>query len=211
MKTLTVIMAHREAQGAFDRHLNFWKSHGTDLLVMCPQDSVVETNLQVLCLGKKGHHSAMANWRFKTLLQYLTKVSYEWFFLNEYDSLCLTPALPPCPTESISSNLFTANQPEFRGHHFLHPPLQFSQSVLGRIVTALNKLPDYSENGFWDRLLGYACELGKVPMAAYNNLGFSRNTIEPGDIQAAVQARKNGAVLYHGVKTEPVLRALRAV
>lgn len=211
MKTLSVIMGHADAQATFDRHLPLWKSNGTDLMVMCPQDAVLQTDIPVLALGRKGHHSAMANWRFRQLLEFLTRLRYDWFVVHEYDSICVSPEIPPCPVTAISANLFTADQPEFKGHHFLHPPLQLGPDVLWRILDAMRKLPDDSERGFWDRLIGYACELADVAMVPYGKLGFSKNTIHPEDIPAAVDARKKGAVMYHGVKTEQVLRALTTV
>lgn len=212
MNRLTVIMAHAEAQHIFDRHLRYWESESTDLLVMCPQDSVVWTNHPVLAIGRKGHHGPESIVRFHQLLDFLRQMRHDWFVIHEYDSLFLPTndvRAFPVPTDvAIHSNLFNiSEQVGFKGHHFLHPPLCFSRKTLERMVAGCYKTPDI-EAGFWDRHIGLVCEMWDIPMQGYERLGYSRNTIEPYHIPEAVAARQNGAVCFHGVKSDAVLRAI---
>lgn len=219
MKTLLTIMAHAEAQATFDRHLPYWQlqSEKDYIMAMCPQDSVVRTDLSVLAIGGKCHHGPASIMRFRKLLHFLTKTNFDWHIIHEYDSISLPhPSIvnyvkPDSHFLTIYSNLFTADQPEFKGHHFLHPPLSMSVEVLREIVNQSAFVPDEAEQGFWDRWLGYVCELAGVNMKGYGDAGFSRNTIEPHDMAAAVAARKAGAVMFHGVKSEQVLKALVSV
>lgn len=208
ISTCHVVMAHAEVQATFDRHLVHWAKHGGLLMAMCPQDSVVRTHLPVLAVGTKGHHNPAAIYRFRQMLAFLVELDYEQYLIQEYDSVILQDITPEIRMDAIYSNLFTANQPEFKGHFFLHPPLMFGRDILFAVCDAMDLLPDDSEGCFWDRVLGYACESSGIAMNGWMSSGFSKNTIEQSDIPAAVAARKAGATMFHGVKSEAVLKAL---
>jgi hypothetical protein len=208
MKTLLTVMAHAEAQDTFDRHRMYWERHGFQVVVMCPIDSVVRTNHPLITIGRKSHHDAEANRRFKALLADLSKTSYDRFVIHEYDSLCFQDMHPQFNPDGVWSNLFTDDDPKWQGHHFLHPPLVMSREILTRVVETSRSVPDGVEHGFWDRMLGFICERGSIPMHGYGERGFSKNTILPSDIPAAVAARKAGAIMFHGVKSIEVLKAL---
>lgn len=208
MSTLITIMAHAEAQDTFNRHLPYWHNHGCDILVMCPQDSVVKTLHTVVAIGTKSHHGSGANRRFRNLIRLLSKTEYDRFVIFEYDALCFGSQIPEFDNDSLWSNLFTDESNSFEGHHFLHPPLMASKAVITAFSEALEALPDNAERNFWDRAAGLACERSNIPMRGYGARGFSKNTIEPHDIPAAVAARKAGASLFHGIKSLEVLRLL---
>ena len=203
---LHIVMAHAEAQPVFDRHLRFWEQEGT-LWAMCPQDTVIRTPYPVMALGVRGHHNPASIHRFKQMVRVALQMDFDWYAIEEYDSFCLAKEIPK-QDGVILSNLFTANQPEFKGHYFLHPPLVCSRPVLSKIDDAMGRIGDDAEGSFWDRFLGYACERFNIEMRGYEKKGFSRNTIEPYDIPAAVAARKAGVVCFHGVKSEAALNAI---
>lgn len=210
MNTLIVIMAHSGAQATFDRHSPIWAKHDTDdILVFCPQDAVVKTEWPVLAIGSASHHDAMANSRFRRMLCYLETTRYQEFFVMEYDAICFDREVPGSFCGQINANLWQNTEPHrFKGSTYLHPPLAFSRDIMERINNAALTVPDAESEGFWDRQLGLWCDIAKITPAGWQERGFSRNTIEVGDIPAAVAARKAGATMFHGVKTEAVLKAL---
>lgn len=214
MKTLTLVMAHAEAQQTVERHTPIWLSEGSTLMFTCPQDSMIRHYLPVVGIGRRCHHGPDSIWRFRHILEFMLQTNFDWYILHEYDSLILE-SVPGILTftsedklhERLFCNLFTADQPQFKGHFFTHPPLSMSRKVLERIVAQFERMSDTDEQSFWDRYLGYLCERFQIEMKNYLN-GFARNTIEPHDLSAAAEARKAGACFFHGVKGEAALKAI---
>lgn len=210
---LVVVMAHADAQHIFNRHWPYWAKFGCPILVMCPKDSIVDTTAPVLAIGKKSHHDAMANRRFRELLIHLeTTMHNEWLIL-ESDAICLCKdEIPLGFCGSITGNRFENTEPHrFKGSCYLHPPIAFSRDILERLIAGMKFVSDEDEEGFYDRWLGLLCDRSKVPATGWGKEGFSRNTIEVGDISAAVAARKAGACMFHGVKSDAVLKAITSV
>jgi hypothetical protein len=208
MRTLIMVMAHADVQDTVDRHMPYWNKLGR-VWISCPPSSIVKTCGPVLAIGVKGHNGPEANARFKKIMNCMNEMDYDWFQLHEYDSLCLADtASDQLDPGKIWANVFTNNQPQFKGGHFFHPPLTMTKKVLGQMCRALDAVNDQEEHGFWDRLAGYACELAGVPFAGYGARGFAKNTIEQQHIGEAASARRNGACWFHGVKSGAVLNAI---
>lgn len=216
-------MAHADygAQLAFDRHLPFWRAHGLPMIAMCPSDSAVRTGLNTLLIGKRGHHSAEANGRFRMLLTALSKLgNFDRHVIFEYDSLCLVPELPYVKNHAVCGIAFRDDRPvrhfqlsnvPFEGKIFIHPPLIMTTVTILRVLESMRKLPYDAENGMWDRMLGLACERADIPVYSFREKGFaySQNTIKhPHEISEACEAARNGAVLFHGIKQKEVLEAI---
>ena len=185
----------------------FWLAHKCDLIFLCPFNSVIETQYPVIAMEPSMHNGTAINRKFRRMLEFWLTMAYDRFFFFEYDALCLSPELPEISNNRVYGNLFTSDQKEFQGHYFLHPPIAMQRPALEHLVSYARTVPDETDR-FWDRLLGYYVEYGKIPFSGWGDIGFARNTIEPQDIPSAVSARKNGAIMYHGVKGEAVLRAL---
>ena len=208
MKCLIVVMAHAAAQSTFNRHLRFWESHGQDIVVFSPQDAVVRTKHPVIAWGTASHHDAMANERFFRMLEIISRMNYDRFCINEYDSLCFSPEIPYTEDGYLWANSWKNEDPSFSGEWYFHPPLIMCNRVLKRIVQACKDVPFSSEKGFWDRYLGIVVQKYGIGFGTYNEQGFSRNTIEIQDLPAAMNARRNGAVLFHGIKDASTLAGL---
>lgn len=213
--TLVVVMAHAEAQATYDRHYRFWKAHDCDMLVVCPQDSVVQTKEQVLAIGRRSHHGEEANARFLSMLSFLEAMDYFDFIVHEYDSLCIDPdaaeefPLTHGSNPKLRGNRWDNTEPNrFHGKHYFHPPLSFGKEVLKQLNQAALKVHPRDEEGFWDRLVGWMADIAGLETGTWGDNGFSRNTIEPEHLLGAVSARRNGAVWLHGIKDARTLHAL---
>lgn len=211
-RTLIVVMAHGGAQATFNRHLRYWQAHANPILTFCPSDDlVVGHGTEVVSFGRAGHHDVSSIERFKYLLKLLSLRREDYFVIMEYDSLCLSSGIPPelFSVDCIFSNLFhdIPGNP-FSATHFLHPPLVFSKKTLSKIVSECERRKEFDGLGYWDRYLGQICESGNIEMRGYGKLGFSVNTIEPSILPAAIEAVAGGAVMIHGIKTEPVLSSI---
>lgn len=217
MKTLLCVMAHREAQATFDRHLGLWRAHGYPILVMCPTDSPVQTGIQTVLVGKRGHHSDGANARFRTFLKTLLDLEqYDSFFIHEYDSVCLCPKVPEVVLRNryLWCNRFKNDfaDPKFIGTQFLHPPFFMTREVIHAVLKTVGReaIEDHAEHNFYDRWLGLVADkaCGTFLPQGYDRLGYSQNTILPAHMDEAKQAVREGARFIHGVKTETVLEGL---
>lgn len=212
MSVLITVMAHADAQATFDRHLPLWEHHGLDLMVMCPIDAMVRTDHTLLTTGNKSHHNAEAIRRFRSLLETLLETEHDRFIIHEYDSFCLSKDIGErLDTTRVLGNAFPeSDHSRFKGTVFFHPPLDICREALEDIVDAGRHVSDLEACGFWDRWLGQVCDVGSIPWSGWCEHGFSKNTIEPSDIGAAVTAKRNGATRFHGVKTRQVLEAILA-
>jgi hypothetical protein len=177
-------------------------------MFFCPNDKILHLpdSREVVAVIPEpaSHHDATANRRFKRVLQMLlcTAKNYDRFILHEYDSLHLGPPIfvPGC----LGGNTFECLYPTggFLAHVFAHPPLTMETDILIRLEAAVSLLPDDCENGFWDRMVGLACERSQITLYDFQarGQGFSKNTIEPGDILEANLRLHAGASMFHGVK-----------
>lgn len=231
MTTLIVVMCHSQSQDILDRHLPLYDANGEHIVLFCPADAVVNPRGHcVWAYGTRSHHDSMANRRFKELINMLAWTTFDRFVIFEADALCLTPAIPfffewsGDPKGSIvravkdftkpylCGNVFHDNTPgkKFDGSTFIHPPLIFTRDGLMIIADHLNMMRDDCEQGFWDRMLGLACEnAGIEPMDFMaKGLGFARNTVGIRDEQCAYQAAADGAVMFHGIKSYSALEAI---
>lgn len=209
LKTLLTVMCHREVQATVDRHMPYWLAHKVDLIFLCPNNSVIETTYPVLAMERSSHSGTHINRKFRRMLEFWLTMDYERFLFFEYDALLLSNGTEILSLDrgKLHGNLFTSDQKEFKGHYFLHPPILVYRPVLEKLVAFAKTVPDETDR-YWDRWLGYVCEYGNIPFTGYGPLGFARNTINPEDIPAAVEARRNGSIFFHGVKSDSVLQAL---
>jgi len=217
-RTLVVIMAHKESQETFDRHLPLWSRHGHEMIVYCPCDSVIDPRGNpMLSFGRKSHHDAMANARFRELIRMLTWTQFGRFVVHEYDSLCVGDSIPHFVLDGtegplLAGNVFRDVRPDrgFAGTTFIHPPFVFDYGTAKMILNALDRVSMDLEFGFYDRLLGLVAERADIPLYNFmeNGSGFARNTIEEHDLNDAEAAASGGTVFYHGVKSQAALDAI---
>lgn len=214
-KHLLTVMTHQGAHETFMRHYPEWKKHGTDILIFATEEPYrIDLPHEVLQFGHAEHHGPESIRRFRFLLSYLAQKPYETFSIFEYDSFCLSVGMPGFTLDGLAGNVFRDDQPDrgFVGTHYVHPPLLFSKATLDKLLVSAEALSDHAEGCYWDRWIGLAGEMANVPFLDYltSNIGFARNTIEPTQIQDAVDAVKNGAVYLHGVKTKECYDAIKA-
>jgi len=209
--TLVVIMAHKGVEEHCRRHMPFWQRQGS-VVFFSPANLIVKMDaVTVWTYGPRGHHTPAANQRFLAMLRFCAKTEADSFAVHEYDSVCFAQVFG-IPNDHLAGIAYSDTQPhrKFVGSTFVHPPLMFSKLVLTRVISALAGLKE-QEAFMWDRWLGLGCERAGIPIFNLREhaLGFSKNTIEPGDIPAALHAISNGACCFHGVKTKTVFDTLK--
>lgn len=193
-----LVMAHNDpaARATYERHKGLYGEH----TVFSPIDKRLGVPNEQ-SYGRASHHGAQSIMRFKHALAICTH--HGEAVLHEYDSVAWG-GYDACDKEGVWCNLFRDTQAsrKFKGTHFTHPPLVFRGNALAKIMAIAPRIPNDAECGFWDRWLGYVCEIAGVPMYDFweAGLGFSRNTIEPHDDKAFKHAIEEGRRFFHGVK-----------
>lgn len=211
MNVLAVIMAHHGTEEICRRHLPYWKKDASDLVFFSPANSVVDLpDQEIWAWGRASHHDTEANRRFIHVLEMAARTNFEYISVHEYDSLSLGAI--PLRYGRLCGNVFKIGEvdPRFKGKFFIHPPLTMDRSTLIRVVDALHEVGAEAECGFWDRLLGYACERHGIEPFSFraHGLGYAQNTIEPCHFAEAKAAVANGAVMVHGIKTREAFNAV---
>jgi hypothetical protein len=212
---LVIVLAHAGAQDCFDRHLPFWRGHGSDILVFCPEDAPVKTSLQTVLIGRAQHAGPTAGERFRKIWEAALNLNYDRYLYFEGDALSLDSRVPAFAQNETGffGNEFSNNDPRFQGKRFHHPPYFCDRQSLWHYVKARREFPDGFEEGFSDRQISLVCDRAGIPFHGWSAAGFSRNTIEPGGptmMAQAAHAAREGSTMYHGVKHQAVLETLVA-
>lgn len=221
-KNLIVVMAHTDAQIVFDRHFGEWRKHpDSDLMVFYPEkepcmpDERLRNGVKLIGEGRAEHHGPESIRRFRWMLNLIASwKQYDRFTVHEYDSMALWNPGFSTFADDLGANVYRDDQPGrgFEGTTYLHPPLCLTRACIERVNTVAAGIPDSAERGFWDRWIGLVCEKGEIQTYDFltHGLGFSRNTINDGDIPNAVAAVAAGAVMLHGVKTRNCYEAVKS-
>jgi hypothetical protein len=207
---LAIVMAHRGTEDTCRRHLPYWEQSAKRIEYFSPMNSVVKM-APVRTFGACSHHGAMANVRFRYVMEMGLISKAEWVIIHEYDSLCLGE-LPECDPDAVTSIAHHDPNPPrpFKGHWFLHPPIIVHHSLLRKLQPIMARANPGEEAGYWDRWLGYLCEKNNILVKDLKEGGgaFSRNTIQPAEFATLATACHAGARIFHGVKSQGALDAI---
>ena len=212
MKTLVVIMAHREAYTTVNWHFPLWERHareGADLLFVFPEGQIMPgLEYPAIDVGVSEHHGPDSVLRFFTMLKRVMVMNYDRYVFMEYDSFILGP-LPDLHVD-LAGNFFQDFSPTFTAWMYIHQPWMCHKEALRKIVAEMEKMAMFAEHGHADRVLGLAVERAKFMMANWitNGYGYSQNTIYPEHYRELEIAIRRGARAIHGVKTKECLKVI---
>ena len=151
--------------------LPLYLHHGRPVLVMSPEDSPVvidHPQVQNHSAGPRAYVGQKSMDRQRAHLEYLAKQPYDWFLMNDADSVCLSPDLPEFLFERDDA-LWSLHANEWRKHSSpypkigLHPPYFCSKKVIKKLLTAadLPQVRAHEVTPFIDwYMLALACESG---------------------------------------------------
>ena len=145
--------------------------HGRPVCVLSPDDSpVVIEHPQVFnhSAGPRAYVGQKSMDRQRKHLEYLAEQPYDWFLMNDADSVCLAPDLPEFLFED-ENKLWSLHAGDWRSHESpypkvgLHPPYFCHKKVLKKLLTAadLPQVKAHPITPFIDwYMLALACESG---------------------------------------------------
>jgi len=211
MKTLSIIMTHKEALPAVRRHLPIWNKHLEKIVFTSPVDSMMGSELEETGIGNAEHNGEISAQRIMKIFEFALSYpeTWEYLLLLEYDALAL--GLPEYIfSEGVSAAKYSQNKPiKFKGKFYLHYPMLFKREAFERVYSCLDAVKT-RDRYFSDRFIGKAVELARIPVKDLIREGkaYSKNTIKQEHHKALKQAVRNGAIFFHGIKTEETLRII---
>lgn len=200
MRICNIVQSYAGVKDIAERHLASWKKTSDKVIIISPEDSpFVLDGVECLHMGKQGKTGVDSLERAIKVLRYAATLDYDLFVFNEYDSILFKRAKY---RDGIQCNVFY--DPEavnrFGVADFFHSPVIFNKA---RLVEFAEKV-EISTHGEWmgDRWLSYQIKRTGIPVFDLQGLneGFSRNTIDPHDMEALKAAVGRGAYAIHGIK-----------
>lgn len=147
--TLIVVHCWQGDQDLVENALGVHLRHLRPILVLSPEDSPVEIDdphVKNYSAGKRGYFGQDSLDRQRLHLEYLLKQPYEYFLLNDADSMCLSPNLPPYLYLPENRGILWSNEVrDWRTHDTpyprlaLQPPYFMHRSVIERLLTVADK------------------------------------------------------------------------
>jgi hypothetical protein len=204
------VMAHSEFRPLtmYRLHEKHWKKSGFPILPYSPKNKAIKGGL---VFGLACHNGGESIRRFKFLLNHLSTLPHDWFWIHEYDSVDLAPEqwTEGEYIRGVHGNYaYCVPEPPFTAPIYIHPPLLFDKESLLRVAAHMAKMDDRAEGGFWDRYLGRAVVDSGVAQRPFGKRGWSRNTIEAGHMEEVAESVKGGAHLFHGIKDPQTLKTI---
>lgn len=200
-------------QSIFDRHMPLWESHGWDILVICPENSQVKTNHELIALGDSGFRGEDSKKRMDLALLQAETRDFDYVIIFEYDAFCLepNPTMRPGFWGNVGNELnwFPELVPHYDGpgeppHEFIapvwtNPPWTMDKQTALKMAEAVRKYPDTYELGINDRLIcGYSTRAG-IPILFWGDEAFNCVPMVDGCLDA-LATRKVKPIWIHAVK-----------
>jgi hypothetical protein len=205
-------MTHKEAVPVVRRHLPIWERALGDFVFTSPEDSAMDqSDLKEVLIGKAEHHGELSARRIIKIFEYALSKKWEYFCLLEYDAIVLDFPKDVIPERGgVSAAKYVQNKPhKFTAKFYLHYPMLFTREGARKVLELLPSIGG-NDRQFSDRFIGKAVQLGEIPVKNLIklNLAWTKNTITEKHRIPLKKARKKGAVFFHGVKTEEILRII---
>lgn len=210
---LCLVLAHGGVADTCMRHLPVWMDVCDHVLFSTPSDDPIKhRDILQMTYGTSARYAAATNVRTRESLRFALRMSWTQLVFCEYDALLWDWPPGGVDENAITASKFMSADPSFLGSFYLHSPIIFgSRSLVQKIVQGMDDLRDDAEKGFGDRYFGLAAERMSLPIVDGHSRGwsYSQNHITGRYVQEAVEARRRGAILMHGIKEGNVFESIR--
>jgi glycosyltransferase involved in cell wall biosynthesis len=239
-KTLVVIHCWQGDRNNVIDFLPYHKRHGLPILLLSPENAPVtihEPGVTCHSLGVRGYYGQESLERQRAHLGYLLTLPFDYFLLNDADSICLEPQLPDYLFADENRGIIWSNEvPEFRPHASpypkvaMQPPYFMHRSVIERLLTvdvACHPITPYIDwymlalaeeshtphKSFPDGASFPAWRRNQI--AETQKLGHEfKHEYDPNGVIAGdtlmLQRVREGAIFVHSIKHKPVMDMLIA-
>jgi hypothetical protein len=197
--------------------LRFYEHHQAPVVIFSPEDSKISRMGPHICrfIGRRQYIGQLSLDRQKAqLAALLDYTGFNWFLMNDSDSICVEPKLPAYLFESpetLWSNS-VSDAMHARPENYPYPRLAFQppyfchRSVIQKLISV--DVPADPTTPFIDWWMMSVAIEARVPFQNFRD-GISCPTSDEGSLAAMSDAVTNrGAIFLHSIKT---LRALNQV
>lgn len=212
--TLVVVHCYEGDKDQVDTFLPFWLHHGAPVLLLSPADSKVKVEhpgVKYASAGKRGWKGQQTLARQLRHWKLALKEPQNWIFLNDADSMCITPELPDYlysdPNKFWCNVLCHENEHLESDKPNLNPPYFMHRDVLKALVKAADaiQIPEEAnmEPHDWGQAIDgfYSHLVMNVLNIPYEDFPDGSTTWPRGTYDMMEQARTRGARIFHGIKT----------
>jgi len=220
--TLVVVHCYEGDRDLVHTLMHYYTHHEAPVLLLSPSDSpvvIAHDGVECESAGKKGWKGRHTLRRQAAHWKLALQRPQNWFFLNDADSLCLTPELP----EYLYSDPFKiwCNVLCHEGEHLesdrpnLNPPYFMHRSVLQVLSDNARLLEQRPEPPKDDLGFGVEAIDGFYTYLAINELSIPYEnfpdgaTTWPRGFDSVIEAARRGARMFHGVKNGTQLSFLQ--
>lgn len=148
-RTLIVIHCWAGDKELVENALPIHLRHNRPIMVLSPENSPVvieDPHVENYSAGERGYFGQQSLDRQRLHLEYLLTLEYDYFLLNDADSLCLSPNLPPYLYLPENQGVLWSNEVTDWRHHptpypriALQPPYFMHRSVIEKLLTVADK------------------------------------------------------------------------
>ena len=198
-----IVLVHGKAEPALRRNMTTFHSWCDSYEFICPSDDPLEGYDNVILSGLSQHSGLDTVERMRLACE--RAALYKSAIIVEYDTMLFDN--PPIAKDNIlySCGPFPDNNKRFKAKWWSHSPWLTTQEDFYRLSQCDSaKL----ESAFPDRWIAAACDECNITPVDFSRW-WSRNSIDtPQYEKSAIEAKQNGAIAIHGVKTERVFNML---
>ena len=211
--TLVVVHCYEGDKPLVETMLPYWLHHGHPILILSPEDAPVtieHPNVVCKSAGQRGWKGSHTIWRQLAHWKLTSEESFDYVFLNDADSLCLTPELPEYfysePDTFWCNVLCHENEHREDDHPNLNPPYWMSHQTLDKLIAEADSIGELTEDAFTEpRAWGEAID-GFYTHLVLDRLHipwkdfFDGATTWPRGMNGMLARVDQGARILHGLK-----------
>jgi hypothetical protein len=219
MHTLVSVQGYSGDVEQIHRLLPYYEHHGHSILILSPEDAPITKVGSHLCraAGPRCYTGDLALVRQIIHMKVLLEYPFDFYFMNDSDSLCLSPKIPDYVYEedvlwsNELSDAMVPRPPDYPWSKIAcQPPYFCSRYVLERLTAVAERVPFDPQTPFIDWAWMAWSEAAGVPHKNFRD-GCSWPTDGPDHRQVVLDAMESrDAVFLHAVKTQEALDAILA-
>lgn len=169
--------------------LPYYEHHYCPVVIMSPEDAPIKKMGPHICrhAGRRAYIGQASLDRQRDHLRMLLEYPHKYFLLNDSDSLCVDPIIPPWLYDDENKGVFWSNEiVESRPHTSpypkiaLHPPYFLSRQTLQQILSVSDKTKAHPITPYIDHyMLQLVCESGVKHKSFLDRLEDRRIMLHP--------------------------------
>lgn len=222
----TIVSVHGYAGDADQVRLimPYYRHHQCPVYIVSPVDfpldlrKVPGMGLKYIYAGKRAYTGQLSLDRQKLQMQELLKLKgYDYFLMNDSDSVCLSPELPRYLYDEdvlwsnvVSDEMHIRTDPKYPWPRLaFQPPYFCSRKILEGLVEVADSIPADPQTPFIDWCMMAWAVGGKVPWKNFpttQGVSCPTRNYEPGKKLMGDMIRYHGAVMLHSIKTMDALQ-----